>query len=394
MGRLRRRRQPDCLACLPATRSRRAARRPRGPAGRRSTCRLPTASGTLLGAVPMYLKSHSYGEYVFDWGWADAYERAGGRYYPKLLCAVPFTPVPGPRLLVRPDAPAKPGGHLIAGMVELRASARFPRCTSIFPTTGISRRLPKPDFCSASASNSIGRTTATAISTTTSPPSIRASARRSRRSGARPGRRVSRSSLLTGGDLEPERTGMRSIRFYLATSDRKWGSAYLNRKFFSLIGERMPDKIVLFMARRGKRIHRRRLQYPGPRHDLRPQLGRSRRIPIPAFRVLLLPGDRVRDRARLEARRGRRAGAAQNAARLSAGADLQRALDPRPRLSSRRRRNSSPASATWSSRRSSTSPNTRLSAMRRTSAQRTDYWLLRPYSARTRLRKLANPPAM
>ena len=58
--------------------------------------------GRLVGAVPLYLKSHSYGEYVFDWGWADAYERSGGRYYPKLLCAVPFTPVPGPRLLVAP----------------------------------------------------------------------------------------------------------------------------------------------------------------------------------------------------------------------------------------------------------------------------------------------------
>src|SRR4051794_10336422 len=77
------------------------------------------ASGRIIGAVPMYLKSHSYGEYVFDWGWADAYERAGGRYYPKLLAAVPFTPVPGPRLLARPDARAETKSHLIAGMVEL-----------------------------------------------------------------------------------------------------------------------------------------------------------------------------------------------------------------------------------------------------------------------------------
>ncbi len=60
--------------------------------------------GRLLGAVPLYLKSHSYGEYVFDHGWAAAYERAGGRYYPKLQAAVPFTPVTGPRLLLRPDA--------------------------------------------------------------------------------------------------------------------------------------------------------------------------------------------------------------------------------------------------------------------------------------------------
>src|SRR5580704_5138634 len=69
-------------------------------------------SGWVVGAVPLYLKGHSYGEYVFDWGWADAYERSGRRYYPKLLCAVPFTPVPGPRLLIAPGAPAETQSHL------------------------------------------------------------------------------------------------------------------------------------------------------------------------------------------------------------------------------------------------------------------------------------------
>ena len=62
------------------------------------------ARGAIVAAAPMYLKSHSYGEYVFDHSWADAYRRAGGRYYPKLLIAVPFTPVPGPRILIRPGA--------------------------------------------------------------------------------------------------------------------------------------------------------------------------------------------------------------------------------------------------------------------------------------------------
>src|SRR5882757_4095074 len=63
---------------------------------------LEDAGGQILGVAPLYLKGHSYGEYVFDHGWADAYERAGGRYYPKLQVAVPFTPVPGPRLMLRP----------------------------------------------------------------------------------------------------------------------------------------------------------------------------------------------------------------------------------------------------------------------------------------------------
>src|SRR5271166_113191 len=66
---------------------------------------LEDATGRLIGAAPLYLKSHSYGEYVFDHSWAAAYERAGGRYYPKLVCAVPFTPVTGPRILLRGDAP-------------------------------------------------------------------------------------------------------------------------------------------------------------------------------------------------------------------------------------------------------------------------------------------------
>ena len=75
------------------------------------------AGGRLLGCAPMYLKSHSYGEYVFDWGWANAYERAGGRYYPKLQVAVPFTPVPGPRLLLAPGAGPEVRSALAQGLV-------------------------------------------------------------------------------------------------------------------------------------------------------------------------------------------------------------------------------------------------------------------------------------
>src|SRR6266852_1730459 len=94
---------------------------------------LAGSGGRIVGAVPMYLKSHSYGEYVFDWGWADAYERSGGRYYPKLLCAVPFTPVPGPRLLVAPAADAQTKSHLIAGMVELARQRKLSSLHINFP---------------------------------------------------------------------------------------------------------------------------------------------------------------------------------------------------------------------------------------------------------------------
>ena len=86
--------------------------------------------------------------------------------------------------------------------------------------------------------------------TTFSPHSIRASAKRSKRSGARRWRQGCEIEVLTGGDLKPRHWDA-FYEFYLATSDRKWGSAYLNRRFFALIGERMPEKIVLVMAQRG-----------------------------------------------------------------------------------------------------------------------------------------------
>src|SRR5260370_30057323 len=97
--------------------------------------------GRLVGAVPLYLKSHSYGEYVFDWGWADAYERSGGRYYPKLLCAGPFTPGPGPRLLIAPGAPAETQGHLVAARVEVTPQPPTASLLCHFPGAADIRRI-------------------------------------------------------------------------------------------------------------------------------------------------------------------------------------------------------------------------------------------------------------
>ena len=99
----------------------------RAPAGRAIICGWKTPTEPLLGAVPCYLKSHSQGEYVFDHGWADAFERAGGRYYPKLQASVPFTPATGPRLLVSRgvDDPAMKAA-LAAGLKAVdRAARRF-----------------------------------------------------------------------------------------------------------------------------------------------------------------------------------------------------------------------------------------------------------------------------
>src|SRR5215467_715797 len=89
--------------------------------------------GEIVGVVPLYAKTHSYGEYIFDYGWADAYERAGGRYYPKLLSAAPFTPIPGPRLMLRRGTPPETRVHLIAAMIELAKRRRISSVHVNFP---------------------------------------------------------------------------------------------------------------------------------------------------------------------------------------------------------------------------------------------------------------------
>src|SRR5216684_1452858 len=206
--------------------------------------------GRLVGAVPMYLKSHSYGEYVFDWGWADAYERSGGRYYPKLLCAVPFTPVPGPRLLVAPGAAAETKSHLIAGMIELARRHKlsslhvnFPHDEdfSAFAEAGFLQRIGQQFHWTNQGYRDFDDYLAALNSRK------RKAVKKERREALAGGIEI---ELLTGKDLT-ERAWDAFFRLYLGTTDRKWGSAYLTRRFFSLVGERMPDKIVLVMARRG-----------------------------------------------------------------------------------------------------------------------------------------------
>ncbi|MGP1396982.1 MAG: GNAT family N-acetyltransferase [Inquilinaceae bacterium] len=210
---------------------------------------LEDEAGAVLGCVPQYLKSHSYGEYVFDWGWADAFERAGGRYYPKLQVSVPFTPVTGRRLLVRRGS----GGDtiaraLIAGLGQVADRHNVSSVHVTFPTeaealllreagwlgrTGQQYHWYNPgygsfeDFLGALASRK------------------RKQIRRERREVAESGIEL---RVLTGGDLGPDHWDA-FFRFYRDTSDRKWGSAYLTRDFFDLIGERLADRIALVMAR-------------------------------------------------------------------------------------------------------------------------------------------------
>jgi uncharacterized protein len=206
--------------------------------------------GAIAGVVPLYAKTHSYGEYIFDYGWADAYERAGGRYYPKLLSAAPFTPIPGPRLMLRASAPSETRAHLIAAMIELAKRQRISSVHVNFPERADMDALAEAGFLQRLGqqfhwANDGYRDFDDFLAALNS--RKRKAVKKERREALAPGLEI---EVLTGSDLKPRHWDA-FYEFYLATSDRKWGSAYLNRRFFALIGERMPEKIVLVMARSG-----------------------------------------------------------------------------------------------------------------------------------------------
>ncbi len=213
---------------------------------------LEDAAGRLLGVVPLYLKSHSYGEYIFDWGWASAYERAGGRYYPKLQCSVPFTPVTGPRLLLRPDAGAAAADALVAAMVELARRHKVSSLHVTFPTPAEWERLGDAGFLQRIGQQFHWQNEGYAsfddfLEALNS--RKRKQIRRERRDALQGGIEI---ETLTGGAITSEHWDA-FYRFYRSTSDRKWGEAYLTRRFFDLLGERMAEQVVLIMARKGAR---------------------------------------------------------------------------------------------------------------------------------------------
>jgi hypothetical protein len=215
--------------------------------------RLETAQGRLLGALPCYLKSHSQGEYVFDHGWSDAFERAGGRYYPKLQCSVPFTPVTGPRLLVSKGEDA---GAVKAGLAEGLKLVTDKLGVSSAHVTFAS----EPDVATLEAAGFLHRTDQQfhffneGFSTyddflATLASRKRKAMKKERREALADGISI---DWLTGKDIT-ERAWDDFFAFYMDTGGRKWGRPYLNRQFFSLIGERMADDILLVMAKRNGR---------------------------------------------------------------------------------------------------------------------------------------------
>ncbi|ESY72973.1 GNAT family N-acetyltransferase [Mesorhizobium sp. M0051] len=215
--------------------------------------RLEDGQGTLLGAVPCYLKSHSQGEYVFDHGWSDAFERAGGRYYPKLQSAVPFTPVTGPRLLVskgEDSATVKAG--LAAGLKAVTqklgvssAHVTFAQDSDVkvLEAAGFLRRTDQQFHFFNEDFSTYDDFLATLASRK------RKAMKKERREALADGISIDR---LTGKDIT-EKAWDDFYAFYMDTGSRKWGRPYLNRQFFSLIGERMADDILLVMARRNGR---------------------------------------------------------------------------------------------------------------------------------------------
>ena len=205
------------------------------------------AGGRVIGCAPAYIKSHSYGEYVFDWGWAEAFERAGGRYYPKLQVSVPFSPVTGPRLLVRPDGDvAERRAALTAGLMEIAKRAKVSSLHITFPTEAEWKALGEMGLMQRMGQqfhwhNRGYETFEDFLGALTS---------RKRKSISKERRDANaevKIETLSGPDLKANHMDA-FYAFYMNTVGRKWSNEYLNRTFFQAIRETMADKIVLVMA--------------------------------------------------------------------------------------------------------------------------------------------------
>ena len=220
---------------------------------------LERADGALAGALPAYLKDHSQGEYVFDHAWADAWHRAGGSYYPKLQIAAPFTPATGPRILAAsPDLAqsllrAAEAVCAQNGLSSAHATFIEPEQLPLFEAAGWLLRsdiqfhwenrgyASFDDFLAALSSR-------------------KRKDIRKERAAAQDGVEIRH---LTGADLREEHWDA-FWEFYQDTGARKWGRPYLTRAAFSLIGERMADRVLLVMAYLGDRPIAGALNFIGP----------------------------------------------------------------------------------------------------------------------------------
>ncbi len=209
--------------------------------------------GGVAGVAPCYLKTHSQGEYVFDHGWAEAYANAGGRYYPKLQIAVPFTPVPGPRLCVKPGPRAAADRAVLGeaaaeivrqhGLSSVHVTFLDRSAQTLLTTQGYLARTGQQfhwlnqgfatfeDFLETFASRK------------------RKAVRKERAEAVSSGLTI---EVLTGREIT-EAHWDAMFQFYTDTGNRKWGRPYLNRRFFSLLGGAMADRCLLVLASKGGR---------------------------------------------------------------------------------------------------------------------------------------------
>jgi hypothetical protein len=194
----------------------------------------------LVAAAPAYLKTHSQGEYVFDHGWADAWERAGGQYYPKLQVAVPFTPVPGPRLLgARPQ-------QLLAAIEAVTVQNELSSAHITFIDEAGTAEAERRGWLIRDGIQYhwFNRGYSTFDDFLAALSSRKRKTLRKERAAATEGLEV---RILRGPEIGPAEWDA-MWAFYQDTGSRKWGRPYLTRHFFDLVAERMGDRLLLFLA--------------------------------------------------------------------------------------------------------------------------------------------------
>ncbi len=210
-------------------------------------------TGGVAAAAPCYVKTHSQGEYVFDYGWADAYAQAGGRYYPKLQIAVPFTPVPGPRFLVKPGPRAVSDEQVLAAAaIEVARQGGLSSVHLTFLDRETQARLAPLGYLARTGlqfhwHNQGYATFDDFLSTFAS--RKRKSVRKERAEALSPEITIDH---ITGHNIT-EAHWDAFYEFYIDTGNRKWGQPYLNRAFFSHLGAAMPERCLLVMAMRAGR---------------------------------------------------------------------------------------------------------------------------------------------
>ena len=300
--------------------------------------------GAAIGVMPLYLKGHSQGEYVFDHSWADAYQRAGGRYYPKLLGAVPFTPATGPRFLIKPSVTPEspqglsgaaqdadgsvfggPGSALRSGRDDAIRSALLQGALTLVERLGVSSlhvNFPtEPEWRAMTEAGLLPRRDIQFIWRNDGYQTFDdflAALSSNRRKTIRRERREAQAGLdirvLTGPDLT-EAHWNAFFDFYMDTGDRKWGRPYLTSDFFARVCVTMADRIALVMACRDDTPVAGALNFIGRDALYGRQGARWRRSPSSiSSSVIIRPSTSPSRTACLASRRGPRASTRSRAA--------------------------------------------------------------------------------